>query len=223
MITPEIVSVEATAGAPEVRLLDARTGGLGPRALRARARAETTAAAAPHVARSYRYPYALVAWHTGPVGVDIERIEPCDDAFARAVCTPTELADLAAALDRDLYVTTLWCSKEALSKALGNAVDYDPRRLEAPSRWPIGESGPWRAQPLWVAARHTAWLCWQTTVDGPEQEPAPDEQVPDAHRSPTTSAPSATRRAGRSQETNDLQPLHPTPLALADRGLRVRK
>jgi phosphopantetheinyl transferase len=160
MILAEVVRVEASAGAPEMRLLDARSAGLNLSALRAQARAETATSGAPHVARSYCYPYALVAWHRGPVGVDIERIEACDEAFARSICTPSELAELADARDRDLYVTSLWCSKEALAKALGNAVAYDPRRLEAPSHWLAHQSGPWRAQPLSVVTQHTAWVCW---------------------------------------------------------------
>ena len=84
MIAREVVPVEATA-APEVRLLDARSADLSPQALRAWARAETTRANAAHVTRSYRYPYALVAWHSGPVGVDIERIEHCDEGVGVAV------------------------------------------------------------------------------------------------------------------------------------------
>jgi len=166
MILPEVVPVDGISGAPEVRLLDARSAGLNPRALRAWARAETTAAAAPYVARSYRYPFALCAWHSSPVGVDIERIEPCEDAFARSICTPSELPDLADRLNRDLYVSSLWCSKEALAKALGNAINYDPRRLDAPSRWPAGRSGPWCAQSLPVTAEHAAWLCWQSHTAG---------------------------------------------------------
>jgi 4'-phosphopantetheinyl transferase superfamily len=160
-----------------VRLPDARLADLDLFGLRARARAEAAATGAAHVARSYSYPFALVAWHDGRVGVDLERIEPCDDAFARFACTPSELGDLAHTLERDLYVTTLWCSKEALAKALGDAVNYDPSRLEAPSRWPGGQSGPWYAQSLWVAAQHTAWLCWESTVDSSEQNPPTAEDV----------------------------------------------
>ncbi len=56
--------------------------------------------------------------------------------------------------------TSLWSSKEALSKALGNALDYDPRWLEGPAAWPDGRSGPWRAARLDVGDDHVAWLCW---------------------------------------------------------------
>ena len=48
------------------------------------------AADAAHTSRSYRYPYALVASHSEPVGVDIERIEPFDQAFLESILTPSE-------------------------------------------------------------------------------------------------------------------------------------
>jgi phosphopantetheinyl transferase len=162
-VIAEFVPVTGASDVPQVRLLDAGLEGLGRSALRLWARAETAASGAPYVSRSYRYPYALVAWHAASVGVDIERIETCEAAFARSICTPSELAGLAKALDPALYATTLWCSKEALSKALGNAVDYDPCRLDAPSRWPGGRAGRWHAQPLWVVAAHSAWICWQSS------------------------------------------------------------
>lgn len=47
----------------------------------------------------------------------------------------------------------------------GTPLDHDPRRLEAPSRWPGGQSGPWRAAPLTVPAKHAAWLCWEDLPD----------------------------------------------------------
>lgn len=160
-----ITAITLAGGAiepPQVRLLDARPADLDVAQLRGWARAETAAHNAPYVARSYRYPYALIAWHEQPVGVDIERIEPCDTAFARSICTPAERADPAFPTYSDTYITSLWCSKEALAKALGDATEYDPLRLESPTRWPSGRAGPWLAAPLVVAEGHTAWLCWRT-------------------------------------------------------------
>lgn len=163
-IAAQIVPVAVATGAPEVRLLDARSAGLDEARLRAWARAETSASGGAYVARSYRYPYALVAWHSEPVGVDIERIAPCDAAFADSICTPSESADPARLADPDAYITSLWCSKEALSKALGDAIRYDPRRLDSPMRWPERGAGPWRAATLAVPAHHTAWLCWRSSA-----------------------------------------------------------
>jgi hypothetical protein len=147
---------------PELRLLDARGAGLDAAGLRDLARGLTDDAGASHWARSYRFPWALVAWNDGPVGVDIECIGPVDRGFAESIATPAERIELAGRRDLDGWVTELWCSKEALAKALGDAVLYDPRRLEAPLRWPGLRSGRWRASP--VAALppgHVGWLCWQ--------------------------------------------------------------
>lgn len=158
----------AAAGAPAVLLLDARARGLDERGLRVWARAHSERCGGRHVARSYRYPYALVAWHDEPVGVDLERIEPCDAAFADLICTEWERADPLAGSEPDAYLTSLWCSKEALSKALGDAVRYDPSRLDSPMRWPELRSGPWRASPLQTIPGHLAWLCWRGRGSGGE-------------------------------------------------------
>jgi hypothetical protein len=144
-----------------VRLIDARRSGLGDEArLRERAREVSTAMGAPFSSRSYRFPLALLAWHSAPVGVDIERVGSCDEAFADSIRTPDERASGWPTDDPDRFFTSLWSSKEALSKALGNSLDYDPRRLEGPAAWPDGRSGPWRAVALQVGAGHVAWLCW---------------------------------------------------------------
>jgi len=159
-ITAVTVTAHSTEP-PQVRLLDARPAGLDGAQLRRWARAEAAACDALHVSRSYRYPYALITWHAQAVGVDIERTAPCSAAFARSICTPAERADPAFASYGDADITSLWCSKEALAKALGNATEYDPRRLESPMRWPSGRAGAWRAAQLAVPEGHTAWLCWR--------------------------------------------------------------
>ncbi len=110
--------------------------------------------------RSYRWPYAVAATHAEPVGVDIERVEPMGRDFAESICTPQERAQLGPLLDDDLLVASLWSGKEALAKALGDAVDYDPRRLDAPLIWPGGRSGRWRAKQIEVPPGHVGWLVW---------------------------------------------------------------
>ena len=141
-------------------------------ALRESARAAAESLGQEQVSRSYSFPLALVAGHTGAVGVDIERIEVCTGAFADSIRTPTERTAAAtgaatgAAVD-DRAVISLWSAKEALAKALGDALDYDPRRLEAPSAWPHGRSGPWRAAELDVGMGHVGWVCWCTAPSAP--------------------------------------------------------
>jgi phosphopantetheinyl transferase len=111
------------------------------------------------VSRSYAPPYALVAWHSHPVGVDIERVAPCDEHFARSICTPEEAARAPWTQDREII--GLWSGKEALAKALGDALRYDPRRLDSPAAWADGRSGPWRARALEVPDGYCAWACWR--------------------------------------------------------------
>jgi hypothetical protein len=110
--------------------------------------------------RSYRWPHAVVATHAQALGVDIERVEPMGRDFAESICTPRERAQLGPLLHDDLLVASLWSGKEALAKALGDAVDYDPRRLEAPLAWPDGRSGRWRAKQIQVPSGHVGWLVW---------------------------------------------------------------
>lgn len=169
------VPILTCPGGPEVRLLDGRRTGVDERGLREWARAYGRAQGAPYVTRSYRYPYALVAWHSARVGVDIERIEPYDAAFAQSICMPSETLDWASLADRDAQLTSMWSSKEAIAKALGDALSYDPRRLEAPMLWPGGQAGAWRSAQLPVARGHVAWICWwdDATSAGGIIAPAP--------------------------------------------------
>lgn len=147
-----------------MQLLDApAVGAADEAALRELARAASAGIDAPFTSRSYSFPLALVAAHSAAVGVDIERVATCDAAFADSIRTPAELSAAAepTRADRDRYFTSLWSSKEALSKALGDALAYDPRRLEGPGAWPDGRSGPWRATALDVPDGYVAWVCWR--------------------------------------------------------------
>lgn len=157
-----IVPAVAPGQSPEVHLIDARKEQLDQAGLKARARKACEISQAPFTSRSYRFPLALVACHYAAVGIDIERVESCEEGFADSIRTPKELAEGSPAIDRDRFFTSLWSSKEALSKALGDALDYDPRRLEGPGAWPDGRAGPWRASALEVGSEHVAWLCWHT-------------------------------------------------------------
>jgi len=144
---------------PELRLLDASECGLDEEGLRAAAREQ--GASALHASRSYRFPYAVIACHQLPVGVDIERIEQHDKAFVESICTPAERQHLSQIDDWGRFASSLWCSKEALSKALGDALQYDPRRLESPIWWSDGKAGAWRARELELVTDHVVWLCWR--------------------------------------------------------------
>jgi hypothetical protein len=154
---PHVVLVDASAAAR----VGTRPADAQELALRDWSKEFSAQAGATHSSRSYRLPLALLAWHSAPVGVDIERLTRCDDAFAESIQTPRERDTLRVQGDRHLHFTSLWSGKEALSKALGDALAYDPRRLEGPLGWPDGRSGPWRAAPLEVDSGHVAWACWR--------------------------------------------------------------
>ena len=146
---------------PECEVLAVDRGPGAVAALRDLARNHHAARGAAHVSRSYRPPLAVVAWHSARVGVDVERLEPMGRDFADSICTPSERVQLDSQLDDDEIVASLWCAKEALAKVLGDAVDYDPRRLEAPLLWKQGSCGRWRARTVEVPAGHICWLVWQ--------------------------------------------------------------
>ncbi|MCW3049766.1 MAG: hypothetical protein JWO74_4050 [Solirubrobacterales bacterium] len=187
--------------APVVRLLDARRTGLDERGLRAWARAVSSCLGPPRATRSYRFPYALVAASDGPVGVDLERVEPVDRAFAVSIATPDERGALDAGEAGDdiaAWAIALWSAKEALAKALGDAVAYDPRRLPSPLRWPNLRAGAWRAARVAVPAHHTGWLCWRTAggdPDVPERFVMQDPLSEPAVRRLATNAAAARREA----------------------------
>ena len=161
-LQPTVLTVGPRA--PEVQLLDALAAGIDEAALRAWVHAEAVFPDGPRTSRSYRYPYALLAWHTEPLGVDIERIEPFDGAFMESICTPSERELLSDDAYPDAFLASLWSGKEALAKALGDALRYDPRRLDSPALWPDGRAGPWRAAQLALPAGHSGWLCWRSTL-----------------------------------------------------------
>lgn len=125
-------------------LLDARAADLDELALSRWARSQRQPDAETFVTRSHAYPYALVAWSSGPVGIDIERVQVCEPGFLESICTPAERRlEPGGLVDPDAYAIAMWCGKEALSKALGDALAYDPRRLDSPIGWPDGRSGAW--------------------------------------------------------------------------------
>jgi hypothetical protein len=156
------LALELPAGGPTVHLLEADGAEPDEATLRESARRVVAAGTAAHSARSYRYPFALVAWHEHAVGVDIERVEPLDDAFLESIVGRDERLHLAA-LTEPVDISSLWCSKEALAKALGDALSYDPRVLDSPLLWPEGRAGVWRASRLDAPEGHVAWVCWRSS------------------------------------------------------------
>ena len=74
---------------------------------------------------------ALIALASGfEVGVDVERLDRRSAAIERTL-TPGEAAALdAAGGDRHLELLRVWCRKEALAKALGGGLGWEPLRFD---------------------------------------------------------------------------------------------
>ncbi len=136
------------------------------------------------VSRSYRYPWAVVASHGLPMGVDIEMLDAvaADDlAFAETICTPDELARFRDGGSAELV--DLWSGKEALAKALGDPLSHDPRRLEAPAGWEPAAGDGLRSRGIWLARRLPltgepggsclGWMVWQNPETCPDLRERP--------------------------------------------------
>jgi acyl transferase domain-containing protein len=68
------------------------------------------------------------------VGIDVELVEPRDQAFAETAFSEDELRLIATSDDRDEWLTRLWAAKEAAGKARGTGLAGNPRRLRVTDR-----------------------------------------------------------------------------------------
>ena len=70
-----------------------------------------------------------IASEKGPVGIDIEEIQPRSVGFTEIVFTAAELA-LLAGHDQDEWMTRCWVAKEAFGKMLGKGLMGNPRAYQ---------------------------------------------------------------------------------------------
>jgi 3-oxoacyl-(acyl-carrier-protein) synthase/phosphopantetheinyl transferase/malonyl CoA-acyl carrier protein transacylase len=70
-----------------------------------------------------------IASDKGPVGIDIEEIQPRSAGFTEIVFTPAELA-LLEGRDQDEWMTRCWVAKEAFGKMLGKGLMGNPRAYQ---------------------------------------------------------------------------------------------
>ncbi len=113
------------------------------------------------ISRSYRHPFALIATHNDVLGVDIERVDPFDKDFAESICTPSEWSSDATRPRGAVELADVWSTKEALAKALGNALDYDPRRLVSLALAPNNRASAWQAARVSVPSGYVGWVIWR--------------------------------------------------------------
>lgn len=89
---------------------------------------------------------AAVQRGRGPLGCDLEGVEPRSAAFVSDYFTPSEQGFVAAGigLERGLRATLVWSAKEAVMKALGQGLRLPPARVEVlPSFERAPEAGWW--------------------------------------------------------------------------------
>ena len=172
VIREEPISLPVAAGAPDVVVFDALEARLDEPGLRDPGANVSSERRPAHTSRSYRYPYALVASHSEPVGVDIERIEAFHQAFLESILTPSERRAGSSGADPDRFVATLWSSRRhsldgarrrrplrpAMAR-LANVLAQRPLRSLA-GRVTTGASRPCRSALLAIALdrRHSSQL-----------------------------------------------------------------
>lgn len=96
-----------------------------------------------HFSISHAGGRVMVAVDDRPVGCDVEKIAPFDEAVARECLTDEELARVKRAspgLDRDREFIRLWVRKEAYVKAVGCGFGIGPKSIsvlsdETPPGW----------------------------------------------------------------------------------------
>lgn len=95
----------------------------------------------PHISGPWEQPLGVSIAHKDDLavaivvpgatpGVDVEKIEPRSEGFQSLAYQEDELA-LLPSEDRDAWITRLWCAKEAVGKARGTGLQYNPRKLKA--------------------------------------------------------------------------------------------
>ena len=85
-----------------------------------------------HFSLSHAGERVMAAVSDRPVGCDVERIAPFDEAVARECLTDDELASVKrelSGLDRDRAFIRLWVRKEAYVKAVGRGFGIDPKSV----------------------------------------------------------------------------------------------
>jgi len=124
----------------------------------------------PYWSRSYSGVIALVAGWRHRVGVDVEFLHRHtqsswslrDERFQTAIMTSEERKQSLTleVLDPEAAAVSLWCSKEALAKALGSPLEMDPARLTGPAMWDGARRGSWAATLLDVATLECDAVGW---------------------------------------------------------------
>jgi phosphopantetheinyl transferase len=87
-------------------------------------------AAVPHVSLAHKNGIGVAIVGERPVGIDIERIAPREEAFLRLAFTDAERRLLAAQERSEEWAARFWAAKEAVAKLEGGGLGGDPKRFE---------------------------------------------------------------------------------------------
>ena len=96
-----------------------------------------------HFSLSHAGERVMASVADGPVGCDVEKVVPFDEAMARECLTDEELAEvkrMPSGLERDRAFIRLWVRKEAYVKAVGRGFGIEPKSVsvlsaEFPPGW----------------------------------------------------------------------------------------
>lgn len=103
----------------------------------------------------------------GPIGCDIEYVEPRSPEFAADYFTHTEINAIASGpmAARPLLTTVIWSAKESALKALGEGLRRDTRSVEVHLK--EGEAGrAWQALAACCAEAHRTFHGWWQADSG---------------------------------------------------------
>jgi len=100
---------------------------------RGRPVAHVAASETPSISIAHSGEIAVAIAGSGPVGIDVERVEPRTPGFEELAFTPAErvlLDGLASESPRAEVVTRFWAAKEAVAKAEGTGLEGRPTAFE---------------------------------------------------------------------------------------------
>ncbi|MBE0478830.1 polyketide synthase dehydratase domain-containing protein [Candidatus Aerophobetes bacterium] len=94
----------------------------------------------PHISIAHSEERAIATAGKDVTGIDLELIYQRDETFMQSITTAKEreIINSFAPDIRSIYITRLWCAKEAAGKALGTGLSYNPKSFELQDFTPEG-------------------------------------------------------------------------------------
>ena len=86
-----------------------------------------------HFSLSHTEGCIAVAVNTAPVGIDVQKIAPRREGFAKRWLNEREALAVAASDDPDATLCTVWCAKEAVCKQSGTGLCSAPQKIDTAS------------------------------------------------------------------------------------------